>query len=46
MQVSAPRVIAASPARILITLSPFPRRNARGIAKSLDRLAEMTSGPG
>lgn len=30
---------------LLITLSPFPRRNARGIRKSLDRLADMASGP-
>ena len=31
---------------LLITLSPFPRRNARGIEKSLDRLADITSGQG
>ena len=26
---------------LLITLSPFPRRNARGIERSLDRLADL-----
>ncbi len=31
---------------LLITLSPFPRRNARGIETSLTRLADMASGPG
>jgi hypothetical protein len=31
---------------LLITLSPFPRRNRQGIHKSLDRLAEITSGTG
>ena len=30
---------------LLITLSPFPRRNARGIEKSLARLAGMVSEP-
>ncbi len=30
---------------LLITLSPFPRRNARGIRKSLDRLADMAGDP-
>ena len=30
---------------LLITLSPFPRRNARGIEKSLARLADMVSEP-
>jgi uncharacterized protein YndB with AHSA1/START domain len=30
---------------LLITLSPFPRRNARGIEKSLTRLAGMVSEP-
>lgn len=31
---------------LLITLSPFPRRNARGIRKSLNRMSDMASGPG
>ncbi len=30
---------------LLITLSPFPRRNARGIEESLARLAGMVSEP-
>jgi uncharacterized protein YndB with AHSA1/START domain len=30
---------------LLITLSPFPRRNARGIEKSLARLAGMVTEP-
>jgi uncharacterized protein YndB with AHSA1/START domain len=30
---------------LLITLSPFPRRNARGIRKSLERLADMAGDP-
>ena len=29
---------------LLITLSPFPRRNARGIERSLDRLATWSAG--
>ena len=31
---------------LLLTLSPFPRRNRRGIAKSLDRLAHIATASG
>jgi uncharacterized protein YndB with AHSA1/START domain len=31
---------------LLLTLSPFPRRNRRGIEKSLVRLADIASKPG